>query len=89
MHIKIDHDKGGNPFADGGNVSISAQVGKNRGQGLGRERRNVIRIQAHRGDPRQSRALFPGAEFPIENEAALAEFLQALCSVYRTGRGPK
>ncbi len=45
---------------------------------------DVIRIQAYK-NPSKSKALFPGAEIPI-NEDAILEMIQHLCELVRTIR---
>jgi hypothetical protein len=84
--IQIEKDGSGNLFAEVENIRITYQLQSKRGAEKDWAGSDVIRIQAYRGDKTQSRSLFPGAELPIQDEAAFIEFLQALCAVYRVGK---
>ncbi len=84
--VQIKKDGSGNLFTDVENIRITYQPKSKRSAEKDWAGSDVIRIQAYRGDKVQSRSLFPGAELPIQDEAAFIEFLQALCTIYRIGK---
>jgi hypothetical protein len=45
----------------------------------------VIRVQAYRQNPAESRSLHLGAEFPVPDAAAFTRLIETLLNVYQRG----
>ena len=76
-------DGSGNIYADIANVRVTYVPAKNRSQASNWAGSDVLRVQSYREPP--SKALHPGAEFPVASPSDFGDFVAAICQVYAEG----
>lgn len=76
MQIKTDGSR--NPYVEVSNVRITHVPRSQRQSAKDWAGSDVIRIQAYKDDPAVSKALFPGAEFPVESHKQVVELISAV-----------
>lgn len=78
-------DRTGNYYEDVGNLRVTFVRAAYRRQEADWSGENVIRIQAYKGDPAETRKLHRGAELPVSSHMAFIELIRTLCAVYQGG----
>ncbi len=76
-------DQAGHGYAEAGNVRVTFVPRSDRAPTKDWAGADVIRIQAYKGDG--SKALYPGAEFPVPNAESFADLVRAMCLAYYQG----
>ncbi|MGC8605227.1 MAG: hypothetical protein ACP5VS_16290 [Desulfomonilaceae bacterium] len=76
--MQIQKDGSGNPYVEVGNVRITYVPRSQRQSAKDWAGSDVIRIQAYKDDPAVCKALFPGAEFPVESHKQVVELISAV-----------
>jgi hypothetical protein len=76
MTLAVETDGSGNSYVTVGNIRISL-VERPDGW-AGPDYGHYIRVQAYKGDPKVSKELYPGAEFPIRDVREVCQLNAAL-----------
>jgi hypothetical protein len=79
VKMEIQTDSAGNEFVEVGNIRITLVLAEKRDTEKDWAGSPVLRIQAYRDS--ESKALFPGAEYPVRRLSDVSEMIEALLAL--------